>query len=54
MQEMAPGTIPPADGASRWDGSLLGRPKDREELAIRISLFWQVCPSDLIGSSTWL
>lgn len=41
MQEMAPGTIPPADGASRWDGSLLGRPKDREELAIRISLFWQ-------------
>ncbi|KAG8950229.1 hypothetical protein FRC04_007863 [Tulasnella sp. 424] len=41
MQEMVPGTIPPADGASRWDGSLLGRPKDREELAIRISLFWQ-------------
>ncbi|KAG8933725.1 hypothetical protein FRC01_007442 [Tulasnella sp. 417] len=40
MQEMAPGTIPPPDGASRWDGSLLGRPKDREELAIRISLFW--------------
>lgn len=40
LQEMAPGTVPPADGVSRWDGSLLGRPKDREELAIRISLFW--------------
>lgn len=40
LQEMAPGTVPPTDGASRWDGSLLGRPKDREELAIRISLFW--------------
>ncbi|KAG9048811.1 hypothetical protein FS837_012013 [Tulasnella sp. UAMH 9824] len=40
LQEMAPGTVPPADGASRWDGSLLGRPKDREELALRISLFW--------------
>lgn len=42
MQEMAPGRIPLVEGASRWDGSLLGRPRDREELAIRISVFWQV------------
>ncbi len=27
---------------SWWDGSLLGRPKSKEELALRVSLFWQV------------
>ncbi|KAG8988173.1 hypothetical protein FRB90_002929 [Tulasnella sp. 427] len=41
MRELAPGTILAQDGASIWDGSLLGRPKDREELAIRISVFWE-------------
>lgn len=51
LLEMAPGTVPPADGASRWDGSLLGRPKDREELAIRISLFWGVRASNVTDSS---
>lgn len=42
MRELAPHASPLPDGQSRWEGSLLGRPKDREDLAIRISLFWEV------------
>lgn len=41
MRELAPHASPLPDGQSRWEGSLLGRPKDREDLAIRISLFWE-------------
>lgn len=42
MRELAPRATPPLDGQSRWDDNLLGRPKDREDLAVRISLFWEV------------
>ncbi|KIO19960.1 hypothetical protein M407DRAFT_30402, partial [Tulasnella calospora MUT 4182] len=33
MRELAPRATPPPAGQSRWDDSLLGRPKDREDLA---------------------
>ncbi|KAG8918712.1 hypothetical protein FRC01_001692 [Tulasnella sp. 417] len=41
MRELAPRATPPPEGQSRWDDTLLGRPKDREDLAVRISLFWE-------------
>ncbi|KAG9001524.1 hypothetical protein FRB90_011599 [Tulasnella sp. 427] len=41
MREFAPRAETPPEGQSSWDGSLLGRPQDREELAVRISLFWE-------------
>ncbi|KAG8900108.1 hypothetical protein FRB99_006255 [Tulasnella sp. 403] len=41
LQELAPGRTPPTLGHSKWDGTLLGRPKDAYELAHRIAIFWQ-------------
>lgn len=42
IQEMAPRHAPVEEGKSFWDGSLLGRPQNIEELYWRIAIFWQV------------
>lgn len=47
MQEMAPTRLPPLEGQSRWDSTLLGRPKNVEDLAMRIAIFWHVCHNAL-------
>lgn len=43
---MAPGREPPLPGQSRWDGTLLDRPKSVEDLALRLGLFWQAFYGD--------
>ncbi|KAG8976793.1 hypothetical protein FRC05_003143 [Tulasnella sp. 425] len=50
MQEMAPTRLPPLEGQSRWDSTLLGRPKNVEDLAMRIAIFWHSYYGDKVRS----
>ncbi|KAG9012167.1 hypothetical protein FRB90_006816 [Tulasnella sp. 427] len=50
MQEMAPTRLPPPEGESFWDKTLLGRPKNLEDLAVRIGIFWHSYYGDKVRS----